>query len=270
MQTVAATGRLSSVNPNLQNIPIRTAQGRRIRQAFIAKDENHILLAADYSQIELRIIAALSEEDTMMAAFESDQDIHADTASRVFNVSIDAVTREQRSQAKTVNFGILYGVSAFGLSNQTKLSRSESKELIELYYKTYPKLTSFIADQVAHAREEGYVSTVMGRKRYLAGIQSSNAIVRSAAERNAINAPIQGSAADIIKKAMINIHAELQEKKMKSKMLLQVHDELVFDTHKNEVEALKKLITERMENAFELRVKLKVDIGWGTNWLEAH
>ncbi len=270
MQTVAATGRLSSVNPNLQNIPIRTAQGRRIRQAFIAKDEDHILLAADYSQIELRIIAALSEEDTMMAAFESDQDIHADTASRVFNVAIDAVTREQRSQAKTVNFGILYGVSAFGLSNQTNLSRSESKELIELYYKTYPKLTSFIADQVAYAREEGYVSTVMGRKRYLAGIQSSNAIVRSAAERNAINAPIQGSAADIIKKAMIDIHAELQEKKMKSKMLLQVHDELVFDTHKNEVEALKKLITERMENAFKLAVKLKVDIGWGTNWLEAH
>ena len=270
MQTVAATGRLSSVNPNLQNIPIRTAQGRRIRQAFIAKDEDHILLAADYSQIELRIIAALSEEDTMMAAFESDQDIHADTASRVFNVAIDAVTREQRSQAKTVNFGILYGVSAFGLSNQTNLSRSESKELIELYYKTYPKLTSFIADQVAHAREEGYVSTVMGRKRYLAGIQSSNAIVRSAAERNAINAPIQGSAADIIKKAMIDIHTELQEKKMKSKMLLQVHDELVFDAHKNEVEALKKLITERMENAFKLAVKLKVDIGWGTNWLEAH
>ena len=270
MQTVAATGRLSSVNPNLQNIPIRTAQGRRIRQAFIAKDEDHILLAADYSQIELRIIAALSEENTMMAAFESDQDIHADTASRVFNVAIDAVTREQRSQAKTVNFGILYGVSAFGLSNQTNLSRSESKELIELYYKTYPKLTSFIADQVAHAREEGYVSTVMGRKRYLAGIQSSNAIVRSAAERNAINAPIQGSAADIIKKAMIDIHAELQEKKMKSKMLLQVHDELVFDAHKNEVEALKKLITERMENAFKLPVKLKVDIGWGTNWLEAH
>ena len=270
MQTVAATGRLSSVNPNLQNIPIRTAQGRRIRQAFIAKDEDYILLAADYSQIELRIIAALSEENTMMAAFDSDQDIHADTASRVFNVSIDAVNREQRSQAKTVNFGILYGVSAFGLSNQTNLSRSESKELIELYYKTYPKLTSFIADQVEQAREKGYVNTVMGRKRYLAGIQSSNAIVRSAAERNAINAPIQGSAADIIKKAMIDIHSELMEKKMNSKMLLQVHDELVFDAHKTEIESLKKLITERMENAFKLPVKLKVDIGWGDNWLEAH
>lgn len=270
MQTVAATGRLSSVNPNLQNIPIRTEQGRRIRRAFIPADDSHVLLAADYSQIELRIIAALSNEDTMIAAFSEDRDIHSDTASRVFEVPLESVTREMRSQAKTINFGILYGVSAFGLSNQTNLSRSESKELIELYYKTYPKLTTFIGGQVDLAREQGYVSTVMGRKRYLKDIQSANSIVRSAAERNAINAPIQGSAADIIKKAMIEIDRELEEKNFKSRLLLQVHDELVFDAFKPELDQLKELVTRCMEHAFPLRVKLQVEIGTGEHWLEAH
>jgi DNA polymerase-1 len=235
VQTIAATGRLSSNNPNLQNIPIRTERGRQVRKAFVPRDENHILLAADYSQIELRIIAALSEEDNMIKAFKEGKDIHASTAAQVFNVNIDEVTREQRSNAKTVNFGIIYGVSAFGLSNQTNLSRAEAKELIDTYYKTYPKLTGYIADQVAFARENGYVQTILGRRRYLKDINSQNAVVRGAAERNAVNAPIQGSAADIIKLAMINIYRKLTEGKFKTKMLLQVHDELVFDAHKDEL-----------------------------------
>jgi len=270
MQTVAATGRLSSNNPNLQNIPIRTERGREVRKAFIPRDENHILLAADYSQIELRIIAALSEEETMINAFQNGEDIHASTAAKVFNVPIEEVTREQRSNAKTVNFGIIYGVSAFGLSNQTDLTRSESKELIETYYKTYPKLRDYIDDQVHFARENGYVETVLGRRRYLKDINAKNNVVRSAAERNAVNAPIQGSAADIIKVAMINIQRKLKEKQFKSKMLLQVHDELIFDVLKEELEDLKTLIKHEMENAFKLEVPLDVEIGVGENWLEAH
>jgi len=270
MQTVAATGRLSSNNPNLQNIPIRTERGREVRKAFIPRDENHLLLAADYSQIELRIIAALSEEETMIKAFQDGEDIHASTAAKVFNVPIDQVTREQRSNAKTVNFGIIYGVSAFGLSNQTDLTRSESKELIETYYKTYPKLRDFIDDQVHFARENGYVETVLGRRRYLKDINAKNNVVRSAAERNAVNAPIQGSAADIIKVAMINIQRKLKEKQFTSKMLLQVHDELIFDVRKEELEELKTLIKHEMENAFQLEVPLDVEIGVGENWLEAH
>ncbi|MEM7380158.1 MAG: DNA polymerase I, partial [Bacteroidota bacterium] len=206
MQTVAATGRLSSNNPNLQNIPIRTERGRQVRKAFVPRDENYVLLAADYSQIELRIIAALSEESTMIDAFKNGEDIHASTASKVFNVPISEVTREQRSNAKTVNFGIIYGVSAFGLSNQTDLSRSESKELIDTYYKTYPKLRNYISEQIDFARDNGYVQTILGRRRYLKDINAGNQVVRGAAERNAVNAPIQGSAADIIKIAMINIH----------------------------------------------------------------
>ena len=270
MQTVAATGRLSSNNPNLQNIPIRTERGRQVRKAFVPRDENHTLLAADYSQIELRIIAALSEEETMIDAFKKGKDIHASTAAKVFNVPIDEVTREQRSNAKTVNFGIIYGVSAFGLSNQTDLSRTEAKELIDTYYKTYPKLRNYMSEQVDFARDNGYVQTVLGRRRYLKDINSRNAVVRGAAERNAVNAPIQGSAADIIKIAMINVHKKLEEGNYKSKMLLQVHDELVFDVYKPELEAMKVLIKSEMESAYKLSVPLDVDLDIGDNWLEAH
>ncbi|GGG94978.1 DNA polymerase I [Polaribacter pacificus] len=269
-QAVAATGRLSSNNPNLQNIPIRTARGREVRKAFIPRDENYLLLAADYSQIELRIIAALSEETTMIDAFKNGEDIHASTASKVFNVPINEVTREQRSNAKTVNFGIIYGVSAFGLSNQTDLSRSEAKELIEAYYETYPKLKSYIAKQIDFARDHGYVETVLQRRRYLKDINSRNAIVRSAAERNAVNAPIQGSAADIIKLAMIHIDERFKKEQFKSKMLLQVHDELVFDAHKDEIDLIVPIIKQEMENAFTLTVPLDVEIDMGNNWLEAH
>ena len=270
MQTVAATGRLSSNNPNLQNIPIRTERGRQIRKAFIARDENYTLLAADYSQIELRIIAALSGEENMIKAFQNGEDIHRSTASKVFNVPLEEVTKEQRSNAKTVNFGIIYGVSAFGLSNQTDLSRSESAELIEAYYKTYPKLRQYIQNQIDFAREEGYVQTVLGRRRYLKDINSANAMVRGGAERNAVNAPIQGSAADIIKIAMINIHKRLEKEKWQSKMLLQVHDELVFDVHNSELEKIQPMIKEEMENAFKLDVPLIVDLGFGKDWLQAH
>ena len=270
MQTVAATGRLSSNNPNLQNIPIRTERGRQIRKAFVARDENYTLLSADYSQIELRIIAALSGEENMILAFKNNEDIHKSTASKVFNVPLEEVTREQRSHAKTVNFGIIYGVSAFGLSNQTSLSRSESAALIEAYYQTYPKLKSYIQDQIETAREAGYVQTILGRRRYLKDINSHNAIVRGAAERNAVNAPIQGSAADIIKIAMINIHKKLTSGNWKSKMLLQVHDELVFDVHNSELEKIQPIIKHEMENAFQLAVPLEVEMGFGKDWLEAH
>tara|TARA_R110002020_G_scaffold63170_6_gene168937 strand:- start:6398 stop:9235 length:2838 start_codon:yes stop_codon:yes gene_type:complete len=270
MQTVAATGRLSSNNPNLQNIPIRTERGRQVRKAFVPRDADHILLAADYSQIELRIIAALSDETTMIDAFRKGEDIHASTASKVFNVPLSEVTREQRSNAKTINFGIIYGVSAFGLSSQTDLTRGEAKELIDTYYKTYPKLRNYISEQIDFARENGYVQTVLGRRRYLKDINAGNAVVRGAAERNAVNAPIQGSAADIIKIAMINIHSKLQEGNYRSKMLLQVHDELVFDVYRPELEELKPMIKSEMENAHSLSVPLDVELGVGENWLEAH
>ncbi|WP_310560324.1 DNA polymerase I [Flavobacterium sp.] len=275
MQTVAATGRLSSNNPNLQNIPIRTERGRLIRKAFIARDENYTLVSADYSQIELRIIAALSGEENMIAAFQNNEDIHRSTAAKVFNVPLEEVTKEQRSNAKTVNFGIIYGVSAFGLSNQTSLSRKESAELIDAYYATYPKLKSYMSNQVDFARENGYVQTVLGRRRYLKDINSANMMVKSGAERNAVNAPIQGSAADIIKIAMINIHKKLTSTNpdgsgWKSKMLLQVHDELVFDVHNSELEKIQPMIKHEMENAFIMDVPLEVEIGMGKNWLEAH
>ena len=270
MQTVAATGRLSSNNPNLQNIPIRTERGREIRRAFVARDENYTLISADYSQIELRIIAALSGEENMIQSFLNNEDIHKATASKVFNVPLEEVTREQRSHAKTVNFGIIYGVSAFGLSNQTSLSRAESAALIEAYYQTYPKLKSYINDQIQFAREHGYVQTILGRRRYLKDINSQNAIVRGGAERNAVNAPIQGSAADIIKIAMINIHKKLMDENWKSKMLLQVHDELVFDVHNSELEKIEPMIKHEMEHAFTLNVPLTVEIGKGKDWLSAH
>ncbi|MCL4122030.1 UNVERIFIED_CONTAM: hypothetical protein GTU68_043856 [Idotea baltica] len=269
-QAVAATGRLSSNNPNLQNIPIRTERGREVRKSFVPKDQNHVLLAADYSQIELRIIAALSEEENMINAFKNGEDIHASTAAKVFNVPLEEVTREQRSNAKTVNFGIIYGVSAFGLSNQTNLSRGEAKELIDTYYETYPKLKAYMSAQVDFARENGFVETVLQRRRYLKDINSRNAMVRSGAERNAVNAPIQGSAADIIKLAMINIHKRFEAENFTSKMLLQVHDELVFDAHKDELETIKPIIKHEMENAFKMSVPLDVEMGIGENWLEAH
>jgi DNA polymerase-1 len=270
MQTVAATGRLSSNNPNLQNIPIRTERGKQIRKAFIARDENYTLLSADYSQIELRIIAALCGEENMIKAFQQGEDIHKSTAAKVFNVPLEEVTKEQRSHAKTVNFGIIYGVSAFGLSNQTSLSRAESAALIEAYYITYPKLKSYIQEQIESARENGFVQTILGRRRYLKDINSANAIVRGAAERNAVNAPIQGSAADIIKIAMINIHKRLIAENWKSKMLLQVHDELVFDVHNSELEKIQPMIKQEMEQAVVLSVPLEVEIGIGKDWLEAH
>ena len=270
MQTVAATGRLSSNNPNLQNIPIRTPRGQQVRKAFIARNEDYVLLSADYSQIELRIIAALSEEHNMIESFLRGEDIHRATAAKVFGVPLEAVTREQRSHAKTVNFGIIYGVSAFGLSAQTDLSRSESKELIDTYYATYPNLRNYINNQIRFAQEHGYVETVLGRRRYLPDIHSRNQVVRGAAERNAVNAPIQGSAADIIKIAMIRIYEQLQAQQLQTRMLLQVHDELVFDVPKNELEVVKPLVKEAMENAFKLSVPLVADLGIGNNWLDAH
>jgi len=269
-QAVASTGRLSSNNPNLQNIPIRNQRGREVRKAFICENENYVMLSADYSQIELRVIAALSEDPNMISAFNKNLDIHSSTAAKVFDVKLEDVTKEQRSNAKTVNFGIIYGVSAFGLSNQTSLTRSESKLLIESYYDAYPKLKNFISSQINFARENGYVETILGRKRYLRDINSRNAIVRGAAERNAVNAPVQGSAADIIKIAMIKIHEKFQESNFKSKMLVQVHDELVFEVHKKELEQVKKIIKIEMEQAYSFSVPLKVDMDQGLNWFEAH
>ncbi len=269
-QAVASTGRLSSNKPNLQNIPIRTLKGQEIRKAFIPKNNNHLLMAADYSQIELRIIAALSKDPSMIKAFQNNEDIHAATAAKVFEVPLTKVSREQRGNAKTINFGIIYGVSAFGLSQQTNLNRTESKELIDTYYKTYPKLKEYISKQVDFAREHGYVETVLGRRRYLKDINSQNSIVRGSAERNAINAPIQGSAADIIKLAMIKIHQKINEENWQSKMLLQVHDELVFDVLKSEKNDFEKMVKNCMECAFDIGLPLVVDIGFGENWLEAH
>ena len=270
VQTIASTGRLSSVNPNLQNIPIRTSRGKEIRKAFIAKNKDYFLMAADYSQIELRIIASLSEEENMINAFKNKEDIHSSTASAVFNVPIDKVTKEQRSNAKVVNFGIIYGVSAFGLSNQTNLNRKESKELIEKYFEKYPKLQHYMNNQISFARDNGFVETILGRRRYLKDINSQNSIVRGAAERNAINAPIQGSAADIIKIAMINIQNKLSSGNYSSKMLLQVHDELVFDVFKPELNEIINLTRNEMEQAYKINVPLTVDINYGLNWLEAH
>lgn len=269
-QAVAATGRLSSINPNLQNIPMRTERGRQIRKAFVARDENYSLVAADYSQIELRIIAALSEDEGMIESFRNLEDIHAATAAKIFGVPLNEVTRTQRGEAKAVNFGIIYGQGAFTLAEQLNKSRSEAKELIDNYYKTFPKLKEFIAGQMELAREQGYVETILGRRRYLKNINSQNAVVRAGDERNAVNAPIQGSAADIIKIAMINIHKILNDGHYKSKMLLQVHDELVFDIHQEELAVLKPKIKHEMEHAFTLSVPLIVEMGEGKNWLEAH
>lgn len=269
-QVVAATGRLSSDKPNLQNIPIRTEKGREVRKAFIPRSEEFTILSADYSQIELRIIAELSEDPGMLEAFRQGLDIHAATASRVFNVPLDAVDREMRRKAKAVNFGISYGQTAFGLAQTLNIPKKEATEIIANYFKQYPNVRNLMDRNIAFAREHGYVETIMGRRRYLRDINDSNNNVRSHAERNAINAPIQGSAADMIKIAMINIHNEIKKQNLKSRLLLQVHDELVFDAHKQELDTLKSLIREGMSNAIPMNVPIVVDMNTGNNWLEAH
>ncbi len=270
-QALAATGRLSSNNPNLQNIPIRTAQGREVRKAFVPKDENHILLAADYSQIELRLIAEISGDEAMLDAFQKGLDIHRATAARVYEVALDEVTAEQRRNAKTVNFSIIYGAGATNLSRQLNIKRKEASELIQNYFKQYQGLKKYMDDQVEKARKDGYVETLMGRRRYLRDINSRNGIIRSHSERNAINTPIQGTAADMIKLAMIKIHEVFQKENIQSKMILQVHDELVFDVLKSELDIVKPIIEENMKNAIpNLKVPIIVGMDTGDNWLQAH
>ncbi len=269
-QVVAVTGRLSSDNPNLQNIPIRTERGRQIRKAFIPRNEEYILLSADYSQIELRIVASISGDPNMCEAFNEGKDIHTATAAKVFGVSEGGVTKEMRFKAKSVNFGIIYGQGAFGLAENLNIPRGEAKELIDNYFREYPSIRAYMDNEINFAREHGYVETLMGRKRWLRDITSQNATVRGFAERNAINAPIQGSAADMIKVAMINIHHDLKKQDYKTKMLLQVHDELVFDVYKPELEKVKLLIEEHMKNALPLKVPVEVGMGTGENWLVAH
>ena len=270
-QALAATGRLSSNNPNLQNIPVKTPEGRRVREAFIPRNENYRLLAADYSQIELRLIAHISADEAMLEAFRKGQDIHRATAAKVYGIPYDEVTPEQRRNAKTVNFSIIYGAGATNVSQQLGIKRSEAKTLIENYFQQYQGLKKYMEDTVAFARQHGYVKTLLGRRRYLRDIDSRNSFARSNAERIAINTPIQGSAADLIKVAMINIHKTLNDKKLKTKMILQVHDELVFDVPLDEIETVKPIIDDRMKNAIpHLKVPIVVDIGTGKNWLEAH
>ena len=270
MQTVAATGRLSSHNPNLQNIPIRTDKGKEIRRAFISRGEDFKLMAADYSQIELRIIAALSKDKNMIAAFNDGLDIHAATAAKVYGIPLEEVTKDQRSSAKAVNFGIIYGQSAFGLAQNLGISRKEAKQIIDSYFEQYPTIKDYMDGAIKSARDKGFVETIMKRRRYLKDINSANAVVRGFAERNAVNAPIQGSAADVVKLAMIGVHGVMKEKDLKSKMLLQVHDELVFDVHKSEIDILQKLVKHEMESAVEMAVPLDVEMEVADNWLEAH
>ncbi len=269
-QAVAATGRLSSTNPNLQNIPIRTPRGREIRKAFIPRNEDYVILSADYSQIELRIMAAFSQDATMLEAFNKGIDIHASTASKVFKVALEEVTSDMRRKAKMVNFGIIYGISAFGLAQRLGIARGEASEIIKAYFQEFPAVKSYMDMVINKAREQKYVETILGRRRYLADIDSQNQTTRGFAERNAINAPIQGSAADMIKVAMINIHDFLKREKLQSRMLLQVHDELVFDAHRDEIDLLNHHVNELMVNAIPLPVKMETGIGKGNNWLEAH
>jgi DNA polymerase-1 len=268
-QTVAATGRLSSTNPNLQNIPVRDELGREIRKAFIP-EQGEILLSADYSQIELRIMAHLSGDANMISAFNSGYDIHAATAAKIYKVPIEEVTSDMRRKAKTANFGIIYGISTFGLSERLNIPRAEAKELIDSYFLTYPDVKKYMDDVIQRAKELGYVETIFGRKRYLSDINSQNSIVRGFAERNAVNAPIQGSAADIIKIAMIRIQSELEKRKLKSKMTLQVHDELNFSVPQFELDEVRELVVREMEQAISLKVPLIAECGVGANWLEAH
>ena len=269
-QAVASTGRLSSNNPNLQNIPIRTERGREVRKAFIPRDENHVILSADYSQIELRLIAEISKDENMMEAFAQGLDIHTATAAKVYGITLEEVTSSQRRNAKAVNFGIIYGQSAFGLSQSLAIPRKEAAEIIDNYFTQYPGIKNYMNDTMQSARENGYVETIMGRRRYLRDINSANATVRGFAERNAINAPIQGSAADMIKIAMIHIHQDIIDKKLQSRMTMQVHDELVFDVLRSEIEPMKIIIENRMKHAIKTEVPILVEIGQGNNWLEAH
>lgn len=270
-QALVATGRLSSNNPNLQNIPIRTPEGRKVREAFIPRDKDHLLLAADYSQIELRLVAEISKDEAMLEAFQTGQDIHRATAARVYEVDYDAVNADQRRAAKTINFAIIYGAGATNISKQLDIKRSEASDLIEQYFKQYHGLRKYMDDMVKLAREQGYVTTLLGRRRYLRDINSRNGVIRSHAERNAMNTPIQGTAADMIKLAMVNIHRAFQQKNIQSKMILQVHDELVFDVLKSELEQVKQLVIEEMTNAMpKLNVPIIVEAGVGAHWLEAH
>ena len=269
-QAVTATGRLSSTNPNLQNIPVRDDMGRRIRKAFIPSDDDHLLLSADYSQVELRLMAHLSGDESLIAAFEHGEDIHAATAAKLFNKTLDEVTSEERRRAKTANFGIIYGISAFGLSQRLEIPRKEAKEIIDGYFASYPGVKKYMDNVVEKAKEEGFVSTIFGRRRYLNDIASHNAIARGLAERNAVNAPIQGSAADIMKIAMINVHRRFAAEGIRSRVILQVHDELVVDMLRSEQERVTKIVTECMESAAQLKVRLIADAGIGGNWLEAH
>ncbi|MDD4847150.1 MAG: DNA polymerase I [Bacteroidales bacterium] len=269
-QTVTSTGRLSSTNPNLQNIPVRTELGREIRKAFVPRDESFTLMAADYSQIELRLVACISQDKTMLEDFRKHADIHSATASRIYGIPLFEVTREQRRNAKSVNFGIIYGISAFGLSENIGISRKEAAEIIEQYFEKYPSIKRYMENQIAFAREHGYVETLKNRRRYLPEINASNANIRNFAERNAVNAPIQGTAADLIKIAMIDIFQEFEKQQLKSKMILQVHDELVFDVFQPEIEQVKAIVRDKMMNAMKLDVPLDVDINVGNNWLEAH
>jgi len=269
-QAIAATGRLSSTNPNLQNIPIRTERGREVRKAFIPRDSGHTIVSADYSQIELRIIAEISKDTNMMEAFVNNLDIHTATAANVYGIGLEEVTSTQRRNAKAVNFGIIYGQSAFGLSQNLGIPRKEAADIIENYFAQYPGIKKYMGDTMNFARENGYVCTLMGRRRYLRDINSANATVRGFAERNAINAPIQGSAADMIKIAMINIHREFIAQKLDARMTMQVHDELVFDVPHHEVEIVKPIIMHNMKNAIKTEVPIMVEIGTGLNWLEAH
>ena len=269
-QAEAATGRLSSLNPNLQNIPIRTAEGRNIRKAFITGDPDYGFFSADYSQVELRLMAHLSGTPELINAFLKGEDVHAATASKIYHVPLEEVTPEMRRRAKTANFGIIYGISAWGLAERLKISRKEGKELIEGYFALYPGVKRYMEESVEKARKKGYVETIMGRRRYLRDINSRNAVVRGVAERNAVNAPIQGSAADIIKKAMICIHQKLKERGLRSKMILQVHDELNFKCHHEEIEELKNLVVDCMEHVVSLAVPLTVGTGYGKSWYEAH
>ncbi len=269
-QAVTATGRLSSTNPNLQNIPVRDERGREIRKAFVPSDGDRLLLSADYSQVELRLMAHLSGDEDMIAAFSHGEDIHTATAAKLFGVLPEQVTREQRRRAKTANFGIIYGISAFGLAQRLNIPRAEAKEIIDGYFATYPGVRRYIDRVIADAREKGYVATLFGRKRMLPDIRSGNAVVRALAERNAVNAPIQGGAADIMKLAMIAVHRELGRRGLKSKIILQVHDELVIDMLRSEEEQVRELVVRCMEDAAELRVRLIAECGVGANWVEAH
>jgi DNA polymerase-1 len=269
-QTIASTGRLSSVNPNLQNIPIRTELGQEIRKAFIPSDENHVIISADYSQIELRIMASICEDPFLTKAFSENADIHKRTAALVFQIEEEQVTSDMRRKAKEVNFGILYGLGAFGLKSRLGITQTHAKEIIDTYFSTFPNVKKFMSDSIDFARKNGFAQTLLLRKRFLRNINSKNGAVRQFEERVAINMPIQGTAADLIKIAMINIHQEFIANNLISKMVLQVHDELVFDVYKPEIEIVKKIITEKMESAIVLNVPLRVEVGIGKNWLEAH